>query len=155
RGIARVLGLEDRYLGPMGPDRVAGYRERARVARALLAEFPFVYVHLKGPDEPGHDGDAELKRGIVEEIDRDFFGPFLDGLDLGAVRVGVTADHATPAIARGHTDDPVPFLVVGAGIPPSGQSEEFGEPAAARGPLGTRKGSDVLRVLFGDVPAGR
>ncbi len=155
RGIARVLGLEDRYVGPMGADRAAGYRERARIARELLTEFPFVYVHLKGPDEPGHDGDAEAKRSIVEAIDREFFGPLLDGLDLGAVRLAVTADHATPAIAKGHTDDPVPFLLVGAGIPPSGRSEEFGEPAAARGPLGTRSGSDVLRLLFGTVPPDR
>ncbi len=155
RGIARVLGLDDRHLGPMGADRAAGYRERARVARELLAAYPFVYVHLKGPDEPGHDGDAELKRTIVEAIDRDFFGPFLQGLDLGAVRVAVTADHATPAGAKGHTDDPVPFLVVGAGIPASGRSEEFGEPAAARGPLGTRRGSEVLPILFGGVPPAR
>jgi 2,3-bisphosphoglycerate-independent phosphoglycerate mutase len=148
KGIARVLSLEDRYVGPMGPDRDAGYRERARIARELLARFPFVYVHLKGPDEPGHDGDAVLKKEVIEAIDRSFFGPFLDGLDLSRVRIAVTADHATPAIVKAHTDDPVPLLLVGAGIAPGPAGVHFGERAAAQGRLGTRRGSEVLSLLL-------
>jgi 2,3-bisphosphoglycerate-independent phosphoglycerate mutase len=153
RGIARVLGLEDRYVGPMSGDRDEGYRERAQSTRDLLERYPFVYVHLKGPDEPGHDGDARLKKEVVEAIDRSFFGPFLDGLDLGRVRIAVTADHATPCIMKGHSDDPVPFLLAGAGIvpiPPSGTAK-FAESVAARGPLGTRSGADVLRLLLAPV----
>jgi 2,3-bisphosphoglycerate-independent phosphoglycerate mutase len=134
----------------MGADRDAGYQERARVTRELAGRFPFVYVHLKGPDEPGHDGNAPLKREIVEAIDRSFFGPFLDGLDLDRVRIAVTADHATPSILKAHSDDPVPFLLSGAGVvpsPPSGAAK-FGESAAARGSLGLRRGSEVLTLLF-------
>jgi 2,3-bisphosphoglycerate-independent phosphoglycerate mutase len=149
RGIARVLGLDDRYVGPMGSDREAGYRDRARVALELLQSHPFVYVHLKGPDEPGHDGDARLKLEIVESIDRSFFGPFLEGLDLDRFRIAVTADHATPASLRAHSDDPVPLLLCGAGVPAdSGDPVKFGEAAAARGSLGTRKGSEVLSILL-------
>jgi 2,3-bisphosphoglycerate-independent phosphoglycerate mutase len=150
RGIAQVLGLQDRYVGPMGPDRDAGYRERARIARELLATHPFVYVHLKGPDEPGHDGNAVLKKEIVESIDRSFFGPFLDGLDLSRYRIAVTADHATPAILKGHSDDPVPLLVVGAGISPdpSMADAKFCEATAARGSLGSRRGAEVISILL-------
>ncbi len=159
RGIARVLRLEDRFVGPLGADREGGYRDRARATRELLGQFPFVYVHLKGPDEPGHDGDAERKRNVIEAIDRGFFGPFLDGLDLGAVRLAVTADHATPCARKGHSDDPVPLLLAGAGvaaspIPPPGK---FCERAASRGPLGVRRGAELLHLLLedGTVPAGR
>jgi 2,3-bisphosphoglycerate-independent phosphoglycerate mutase len=149
RGIARVLGLEDRYVGPMGADRDAGYRERAAVARELLASHPFVYVHLKGPDEPGHDGDAAAKQQVVEAIDRSFFGPFLDGLDLGRYRVGVTADHATPSILKGHSDDSVPLLLAGAGVPADpGTPVKFSEEAAALGSLGHRTGHEVLGLLL-------
>ncbi|MCI4366006.1 MAG: alkaline phosphatase family protein [Thermoplasmata archaeon] len=154
KGIARVLSLTDRYVGPMGPDRDAGYRERARIARELLDRFPFVYVHLKGPDEPGHDGDAVLKKEIIEAIDRSFFAPFLEGLDLGRIRLGVTADHATPAIVKSHTDDPVPLLIVGAGIPSTGSpTARFDEAEAVRGSLGPLRGSDVLGLLFRPTPA--
>jgi 2,3-bisphosphoglycerate-independent phosphoglycerate mutase len=151
RGIARLLGLTDEYVGPMGPDRDAGYQERARRTRELLARHRFVYVHLKGPDEPGHDGDARRKREIVESIDRSFFGPFVVGLDLDRVRLAVTADHATPSILKGHSDDPVPLLLAGAGVlsaPSDLGPLKFCESAAARGTLGTRKGSDVLELLL-------
>ena len=154
RGIARVLGLEDRYVGPMIGDRDGGYRARAASARELLATYPFVYIHLKGPDEPGHDGNALAKKEVIEAIDRSFFGPFLDGLDLSRHRVAVTADHATPVILKGHSDDPVPLLLVGAGVaaPPAGSPTKFGELAAEKGSLGARKGSEVLPLLLHPAP---
>ncbi len=149
RGIARFLRLEDRYIGPMGPDRDAGYRDRARIARELVATHPFVYVHLKGPDEPGHDGDALGKKSAIEAIDRSFFGPFLDGLDLARVRLAVTGDHATPCILRSHSADPVPLLLAGAGVPSEAGagSVKFGGASAARGELGRRRGADVVPLL--------
>ncbi|MCI4323953.1 MAG: alkaline phosphatase family protein [Thermoplasmata archaeon] len=153
RGIARLLGLRDEHVGPMGRDREAALRERAQIARRLLAEEPFVYVHLKGPDEPGHDGDAAGKQAIIEAIDRAFFGPFLDGLDLSLVRLAVTADHATPAAKKGHSDDPVPLLLVRARLAPASPgASRFDERRAAEGSLGARRGGDVLPLLFGGTP---
>jgi len=160
RGIARLLGLEDAFVGPMGADVPAALADRARATREAMGRTPFVYVHLKGPDEPGHDGRAEAKRRIIEELDRSFFGPFLKGLDLRRVRVAVTADHATPCILKAHSDDPVPLVLAGAGIaaePPSpGAAVKFGETSAARGALGTIRGLDLLPLLFGQAgkPAG-
>ncbi|MFY9717066.1 MAG: alkaline phosphatase family protein [Thermoplasmata archaeon] len=152
RGIARTLGLEDRYLGPMTGDRDVGYRERASSVREMTARLPFVYVHLKGPDEPGHDGDAIAKKEIVEAIDRSFFGPFLDGLDLERTRVLVSADHATPCVLKGHSDDPVPLLVAGRGIAvnPSAPAVKFGEMSSAHGALGHLRGKDAMRLLFSE-----
>ena len=148
RGIARLLGLADLYVGPMGPDRDAALRERARVTRTALEEHPFVYVHLKGPDEPGHDGNARLKQEIIEALDRSFFGPFLEGLDLERHRIAITADHATPCILRGHSDDPVPLLVAGRHVAPEASpASKFSEAAAARGALGHRRGAEVMRLL--------
>ena len=59
----------------------------------------------------------------------------------------MTADHATPCLLRGHSDDPVPLLLVGAGVPPSGAPTKFGERSAAAGALGTRAGREVLPLL--------
>jgi 2,3-bisphosphoglycerate-independent phosphoglycerate mutase len=152
RGIAKLLGLADIYVGPMGPDRAAALADRARVARQALQEHAFVYIHLKGPDEPGHDGDARKKRDVVEDIDRSFFGPFLENLDWSTTRIAVTADHATPAILKRHSDDPVPLLIVGAGVAPSGGSPKFGEPPTP-GAIGTIRGSEVLTRLWAGLPA--
>lgn len=147
RGIARVLGLADIYVGPMGPDRAAALGERARVARRALGEHQFVYIHLKGPDEPGHDGAARQKQEMVEMIDGSFFGPFTAGMDWEHTRLAVTADHATPAVLRRHSDDPVPLLLVGAGVPPQGDAPKFGAESPMGG-LGMLRGRDVLPQLF-------
>lgn len=156
RGIAQFIGLADRYVGPMGADRDAGYRERALATLAALEEFPFVYVHLKGPDEPGHDGDAVRKREIIEAIDRSFFGPFFEKADLGSLRLAVTADHATPCILKGHSDDPVPLLVVGAGVASTASPPAtFGEERAARGSLGRRTGDALMPLLLDRPSAAR
>jgi 2,3-bisphosphoglycerate-independent phosphoglycerate mutase len=155
RGIARCLELGDTFVGPMGRERDAGYAERARVTLEALGRAPFVYVHLKGPDEPGHDGNAPMKREIVEAIDRSFFGPFLAGVDWSTTRVAVTADHATPCVLKGHADDPVPFVLAGAGIEPRGPAGKFGEPLAARGALGDHRGVEVVDLLLGRAAAPR
>ncbi|HXQ95136.1 MAG TPA: alkaline phosphatase family protein [Thermoplasmata archaeon] len=155
RGIARCLGLVDRFVGPMGRDRDAALVERARVTLESLQSTPFVYVHLKGPDEPGHDGDARTKRDIVEALDRSFFGPFLAGADWSTTRIAVTADHATPCIVKGHADDPVPLLLAGAGVMAADPSGKFGEPLAARGALGEHRGREVVDLLLGRAAAPR
>lgn len=152
RGIARLFGLTDRFVGPMGPDRPAALRQRAEVTREALGKSPFVYVHLKGPDEPGHDGDTDRKRQVIEDLDRWFFGPFLHQLRANSVRIAVTADHATPAILRGHSDDPVPLLFWGSGVDPSGRSDKFCERTCAGGPLGLRRAGEVLALLLSTSP---
>ncbi|MCI4341160.1 MAG: 2,3-bisphosphoglycerate-independent phosphoglycerate mutase [Thermoplasmata archaeon] len=154
RGIARLFGLEDRFVGPMGADRAASLRERAQQTRRALSERAFVYVHLKGPDEPGHDGDGPRKREMIEAIDADFIGPFLEGLASG-VRVAVTADHATPVVVHGHSDDPVPVLLWDSGVRPAGPAgKAFSEEECARGALGTRSARELLPLLLAPTSFG-
>lgn len=155
RGIAKVLGLADRFVGPMTGDRDVGYRERARAVLDLAATYPFVYVHLKGPDEPAHDGDAVRKKAVVEAIDRSFFGPLLERLDLSRVRLCVTADHATPCVLGAHSDDPVPWVLAGAGVPPRRTTVpwKFGARPPAPG-IALGRASQVLPFLFSDELTG-
>lgn len=148
RGIAKVLGLEDSYVGPLGRDVESGLGERAALVKKAIARCSFAYVHLKGPDEPGHDGDAIRKRDVIEKLDRYFMEPFIEGLDLGLVRVAVTADHSTPCIMKGHSDDPVPVLLVG-GLARRSSSKlvKFSEASAQSGSLGVLRGLDIIPLL--------
>jgi len=77
----------------------------------LLRRNDCVYVHLKGPDEPGHDGNREKKVKAIEDIDRYYVALLLREIDLSEIAILVTADHATPYTVRAHTDDPVPVIV--------------------------------------------
>jgi len=147
RGIARYLGMGVVEV-PHSPSasRAEVYRAWARRAVEVLSQYDGLYLHLKGPDEPGHDGDYETKRRVIEEIDAHFFGTLLPAIDPAATLVAVTADHATPCELGGHSADPVPLLIAGTGITPD-RAGRFTEAAAARGALGRLRGVDILPML--------
>lgn len=117
-GIARALGMDVSYVNV---EEVGGRREllelEARLAVDKLRDNRAVYVHLKGPDEPGHDGDLEGKVKAVEDIDRFFFKNILDKLDLEEVLIVVTSDHSTPWSLKAHSDDPVPVMLSNPRLP--------------------------------------
>ncbi len=109
RGIAKAAGLK-MYEVPLSREPGS---HRIWVERTLeaLSVNDFVYVHLKGPDEPGHDGDYEAKVKAIEAIDKEYVRPLVERLDLNEVAVIVTSDHATPWRLKAHSDDPVPVMV--------------------------------------------
>ena len=140
-GIGRLLGMEVSELEPgTGLD---DYRRRAELVLESVNRFDFVYVHLKGPDEPGHDGLFDLKKKRIEEIDKGFFSVLANSSRLNNLVVAVTCDHSTPVEDKGHSDDPVPVLVAGGKAKPDGSSR-FIEEAAARGSLGTLEKGRIL-----------
>ncbi len=100
---------------------------RARVKQTLAAlrspKNEGVYVHIKGPDLPGHWGDAPAKRKIIKKIDDEFIGPLMKKIDWARTRVLVTADHSTPCELKAHSADPVPVLLVGAGVKSDASSQ--------------------------------
>ena len=148
RGIALALGME-----AVDAPRLdaAGFGDAAEEAYAVWAdlaldaigEFQALYIHIKGPDVPAHDGRAEDKRSVITAIDRAFFGPLLGGVDLGRTVIGVTADHATSCVRRAHTADPVPILVAGGAVDPDG-TPSFGETTCSEGSLGLLRGTQIL-----------
>lgn len=111
KGIANLLALAMAEVPPPTQYKDRDYPIRVEKTISLLNLADGVYVHLKGPDEPGHDGDFKAKIKAIEDIDKYFIGPLLDKIDLNYNAILVTSDHATPPSARGHTDDPVPFML--------------------------------------------
>jgi len=106
-----------------------------------------IYVHLKGPDEFGHDGDAKGKMKNIEEIDRRFFGTLLDNIDSNKVSIVISADHSTPCINKGHSDDPVPILVSGDSINDDA-TVRVTENEAKKGNIGLIEGSQVVKTAL-------
>jgi 2,3-bisphosphoglycerate-independent phosphoglycerate mutase len=117
----------------------------ADLAAEALGEFQALYVHIKGPDVPAHDGRAEDKRDVISAIDRAFFGTALPRLGADTI-VAVTADHATSCVRKAHTADPVPFLVSGGPVSADGNTS-FGETSCAEGSLGKMLGPQILPRL--------
>jgi 2,3-bisphosphoglycerate-independent phosphoglycerate mutase len=129
-GIGRILGMDVREIPP--GTSLEDYRKRAELVLRLAGEYDFVYVHLKGPDEPGHDGLYDLKKQRIEEIDGGFFSHLRQAAKLQRTILCVTCDHSTPWRDKGHSDDPVPVLVAGGSTKPGG-SNRFTETTASLG----------------------
>jgi len=137
-GISNVLKMKAYNAGGL-----TDYEEKASVAAKAMETDNAIYVHLKGPDEFGHDGDAIGKMKNIEEIDERFFGTLLKNIDTKKVVVMISADHSTPCINKGHSDDPVPVLISGNDIVNDG-SERFTEEFAKRGEIGLLEGAQVV-----------
>jgi len=134
-GIGVLLGLE-RVVVPGATGYVeTDYAGKAAAALDALGRHDAVFVHVEGPDEAAHQGDAALKVRALERIDAELLGPVLEGLArLGEHRVLVAPDHYTPVARRTHVGDPVPFLVSPApGGTPSGAPRLTEAAAAATG----------------------
>jgi 2,3-bisphosphoglycerate-independent phosphoglycerate mutase len=145
RGIATLLGMGE-VPAPSPSDPAERYAAWAGLAAEGLDGYDALYVHIKGPDIPAHDGRAPDKRDICATIDRSFFGDVLSRIDPAGVIVAVTADHATSCIRKAHTADPVPLVVAGGGVRSDGV-ESFGERAAADGSIGSIRGVDIMPRL--------
>ena len=147
RGIAMMLGMGE-VSAPRTPDPAERYASWAKLAIEALEGYDALYVHIKGPDVPAHDGRAVDKRDICSIIDRSFFGELVSRTDPNQVLVAVTADHATSCVRKAHTAEPVPLVVAGRGVTTDGVAS-FGERAAADGALGHIRGVDILPRLTG------
>jgi 2,3-bisphosphoglycerate-independent phosphoglycerate mutase len=110
-GIAKAAGMKYYQVPPPSGNLNNDLPLRLESAlKALKEGNKLIYIHLKGPDEPGHDGDFERKKDAIEKIDELFIQPFLDNISLEDTLVIVTSDHATPWKLRAHSGDPVPWL---------------------------------------------
>jgi 2,3-bisphosphoglycerate-independent phosphoglycerate mutase len=146
-GIAALLGMHPvaaPRLTTDAADPAAGdsYASWAELVSETLRVHRAVYVHIKGPDLPAHDGRAEDKRDVISLIDEAFFAEVTPRLARD-VLIAVTADHSTSCVRKAHTADPVPLLVWGGPVTPDG-SEAFGETDARSGSLGHLLGVQIL-----------
>lgn len=137
-GISDVLKMKAYEAGGL-----TDYEEKARVAAKAMETQNSIYVHLKGPDEFGHDGDAMGKMKNIEEIDERFFKTLVENIDSSKVAIVISADHSTPCINKGHSDDPVPVLVSADFIKNDGTTR-MTEEQAKKGSIGLLQGAEVV-----------
>ena len=115
KGIAVGAGMESVNVPGATGSLDTNYEGKAQAALdALLNKNrDFVYIHLEGPDEMGHQGELEHKVKAIEYIDEKILAAVKNGLDAAGedYRILVLPDHPTPIRCRTHTADPVPFVL--------------------------------------------
>lgn len=148
KGISKLAGMHVVEIPP--PSRSLWKDCEVRVEK-LLETLPFhdgFYVHIKGPDEPAHDGNFNKKKQLIETIDQAFLGKLLQKITMENHVVCITADHSTPCKLKAHSDDPVPVLISGNHVEYDGV-EKFSERECAKGSLGVlTHGTELLPRLI-------
>jgi 2,3-bisphosphoglycerate-independent phosphoglycerate mutase len=148
RGIAKSAGMNLIDIPSPSSNLRNDCLLRVKKLEEALPNYDCFYIHIKGPDEPGHDGNFQLKKEMIATIDKYFFGKFLSKIDLSNYLICVTADHATPWILKAHSDDPVPVLISGNKLQ-SDEVNNFSEQECSKGSLGImQKGTDLMPLLI-------
>jgi 2,3-bisphosphoglycerate-independent phosphoglycerate mutase len=147
-GIAYLAGMKATLLPPPSGDLEKDCTVRVKNLLDILPHYDCFYIHLKGPDEPGHDGNCNLKTKIIAAIDEHFFGPLLQEISLKEHLFCVTCDHATPCSLKVHSDTPVPVLISGGKITDE-NIDKFSERNCEKGSIGTlARGCDLMPKLM-------
>ncbi|MBN1405993.1 MAG: 2,3-bisphosphoglycerate-independent phosphoglycerate mutase [Candidatus Omnitrophica bacterium] len=146
RGIALLTGMEVVEIPLPSGNLEKDYILRAKKVKEAMGTYDALYIHIKGPDEPAHDGDFKKKKESIDAIDKFFFKELLSGVDLKKTVIAVTADHSTPCLAKAHTDDPVPFML-STEMDKYDSIERFTEANSRKGSIAGIVGTDIMPIL--------
>ncbi len=146
KGIAMLTGMDIVPIPQASGDFQKDYPFLAEKAAEEIHKYGGLYIHIKGPDLPGHDGKAEKKRDVIEAIDRYFLATLIPKIDLSGIVLTLTADHSTPCMMKSHSADPVPLLIVDSSLEPDGVAA-YTEAQCAKGKLGEITGVQLLPRL--------
>lgn len=124
RGLGKLIGMT-------ALDNSEDMDSKISVLRDNWEDFDFFYLHVKGTDSAGEDGDFDRKVRIIEQVDA--YIPQI--LELDPAVVIVTGDHSTPAALARHSWHPVPVLIWSKYCR-ADEVERFGERSCVTGALG-------------------
>ncbi|WZL72416.1 2,3-bisphosphoglycerate-independent phosphoglycerate mutase [Clostridiaceae bacterium 35-E11] len=100
RGIASLLGMT---LLP-APDSIEGLFQ---TYLNWKQKYDFFFIHVKGTDQAGEDGDFSSKVSCIEKVDQAL--PII--LQNKPEVLAITGDHSSPCAMRSHSWHPVPILI--------------------------------------------
>ncbi|MEE9399767.1 MAG: 2,3-bisphosphoglycerate-independent phosphoglycerate mutase [Dehalococcoidales bacterium] len=139
RGLAKLVGMEVMPTGTTIVDEILTLKQN-------YADYDFFFLHIKGTDTAGEDGDFKRKVKVLEQIDA-----VLPGLiNLQPDVIVVTGDHSTPALLKGHSWHPVPILLCSKYCR-ADRVNEFSEPACNSGGLGRLPATQVMPLAMANA----
>jgi 2,3-bisphosphoglycerate-independent phosphoglycerate mutase len=139
RGIARLLGMD--VLG-----RPASLGDELQILRDAWADYDYFFLHHKGTDSAGEDGDRPRKIAAVEQLDT--VVPDLRVLHPDVIVV--SGDHSTPTQMAAHSWHPVPALLWSERCGRD-DVDRFGERWCRQGGLGLRPTKDLMALMLANA----
>jgi 2,3-bisphosphoglycerate-independent phosphoglycerate mutase len=139
QGLAKLVGMQVLETG-------YSIKEEFATLKQNYADYDFFFLHIKGTDSAGEDGDFDRKVRIIEEVDSAL--PILTGLEPDVIVV--TGDHSTPALLKSHSWHPVPILLYSRWCRPD-RVGEFSESACIYGGLGRLPATQVMPLAMANA----
>jgi len=148
RGLAKLIGFDLIDVPGATGFIDTNYQGKASAAIEALGKYDIVFVHIEAPDEASHNGNIELKKKAIEQIDKYIVGPVLDALKkYESWRILVMPDHPTPVSSMAHSAEPVPFAITGDNI--SGVlNASFSEANAERAGFRIENGFELMEYFL-------
>ncbi len=139
RGLAKLVGMEVLETG-------ASIKEELATLKQNYADYDFFFLHIKGTDSAGEDGDFDRKVRIIEEVDSGL--PNLTSLEPDVIVV--TGDHSTPALLKGHSWHPLPMLLYSQWCRPD-RVGGFSERECVSGGLGRFPATQIMPLAMANA----
>ena len=139
RGLAKVVGMEILETGTTIEDTFQTLRQN-------YTRHDFFFLHIKGTDTAGEDGDFDTKVTVIQEVDKAL--PGMTGLSPDVIVV--TGDHSTPALLSAHSWHPLPVLLYSKWCRTDGVNE-FSESACISGGLGRLSSTELMPLAMANA----
>ncbi len=139
RGLAKLIGME---LLETGTTIEAEFK----TLQENYAKYDFFFLHIKGADSAGEDGNFDRKVRGIEQVGSVL--PSLNSLEPDVIVV--TGDHSTPAMLKGHSWHPVPTLLYSKWCRPD-RVTEFSESACLSGGLGRFPATQIMSLAMANA----
>jgi len=148
RGLSKLIGFDVIDVPGATGFVDTNYEGKGLAAIEGLDKYDLVFVHIEAPDEASHNGNAEMKKKAIEQIDKYIVGPVLEALQkYESWRILVIPDHPTPVSSKAHSSEPVPFAMAGDNI--SGiLHKTFSESNAAESGFRIDNGFEIMEYFL-------
>lgn len=141
RGVARYVGMDVIMLPSDEDDKIL--QERAHATAKAVNDYDLVFLHVKGCDNAGHDGNFEQKKKIIEKIDKNII-PIISKTGASII---ITSDHSTPVSRKEHSGHEVPILIW-SDEERKDDVKKFDEISCMHGGLGHIRGKDLMPIIL-------
>ena len=139
RGLAKVVGMDVL-------ETETTLEDKFQTLKQNYTGYDFFFIHIKGTDAAGEDGDFDTKVKVIEELDKAL--PSMTAL-LPDVIV-VTGDHSTPALLKAHSWHPLPVLIHSKWCRPD-RVNEFSESRCISGGLGRLSSTEIILLAMANA----
>ena len=139
RGLAKLVGMEILKTGTTIEDELATLKQN-------YTDYDFFFLHVKGADSAGEDGDFNRKVTIIEQVDN----ALSELISIEPDVIVVTGDHSTPVLLKAHSWHPVPLLLYSKWCRHD-KVGEFSESACLSGGLGRFPATQVMPLAMANA----